>query len=93
MTFVQPKRELTETIGRLVEKRFEGNYQKAFAYFDRAKDGTIDFDELLSLFTEAEWGNVRPRPAWAQSVLAAFDTDDDDAISWIEFECGFTNTE
>jgi Ca2+-binding EF-hand superfamily protein len=91
MTFVRPQRELAETIGDLVGARFPGESHRAFSYFDREIDGTIDFDDLRLLLDESEWGPSQTRTAWDPNLLAAIDTDD--AISWVEFECGLATPE
>ena len=80
------RRELADKVAALVKARFGGDYQSAFRHYDADADGTITRAELKKLLSDAGVGNLLTRSAWAKGIVGELDRNEDDAISWEEFE-------
>lgn len=79
------ERELKTKLTALVNKRFGKNgWSKAFAAFDKDKDGNINSKELASILEEAGVGNVFTRGQWVSGVLSKLDKDKTSKISLAE---------
>jgi len=80
--------ELKNKICQLVKEKFEGDYRKGFAHYDKAdgEDCKIGSSALDQLLTDANVGNWLTRSMWVDGVMKAIDKDKDGAISWEEFE-------
>ena len=88
----QNELELKLKVGKLVDRKFSGDYKKAFEHYDRGGDGGIDRNDLLELLTEAGVGNGMTRGIWATRIIERLDKDGDQAVTWQEFERAFTAT-
>lgn len=80
-------KELQEKVGKLVTKKFGGDYKKAFDYYDSNHDGA-DADEIKKLLEDAGVGNPITRGSWVSKILERMDTNKDGKISWQEFQDG-----
>jgi Ca2+-binding EF-hand superfamily protein len=89
--------ELVTKVKKLVDEKFDGNYQRAFNFYDtdtltsegkikKRPDGKISKDELKRLLADAGVGNVITRGAWADGIIRKLDTNGDRCISWQEFQ-------
>ncbi|MEO8703170.1 MAG: EF-hand domain-containing protein [Kofleriaceae bacterium] len=84
--------ELKAKVGTMVDKRFGGDYRKAFDHYDADRDGGVGKDELVSLLKDAGVGNGITRGAWANGILEKVDTGHDSKIQWTEFQTVFGGT-
>ncbi len=80
------KQELTHKVTKLIQERFGGDYNRAFAHYDTNGDGRIDKAELGRLLEDAGIGNWLTRGAWSSGIIAALDADKDSTISGPEFQ-------
>jgi Ca2+-binding EF-hand superfamily protein len=80
------RQEVADKVAALVKARFGGDYQSAFRHYDGDSDGKITKAELKKLLSDAGVGNLLTRAAWAGGIVGELDKNDDDAISWDEFE-------
>ena len=81
-------KELKTKVGKLVEKKFGGNYRKAFDHYEASGDKGIDKAETKTLLKDSKVGNVFTRGAWANGVLDHFDKNNNRKIEWGEFQAG-----
>ena len=81
--------ELKTKVGKLVTKRFEGDYHKAFDKYDADHDGNMTRDEIIELLDDAGVGNGLTRGMWANGILDKLDMNHDRGVSWSEFESVF----
>ena len=79
---------LKTRITALAQQRFGGDFERMFEHYSRHRqsDERINRDELSELAKDADLGNWATRGAWIDAILARFDTDRDNAISWAEFD-------
>jgi hypothetical protein len=82
--------ELKRKVEALVKKNHEGDYKKAFDFYDHDKDGGVVKSELIQLLEDAEVGNKLTRGTWAKMIIEKLDRDQDTKIQWTEFEQVFT---
>ena len=81
------KKELRDKVAALVKSKFEGDYHKAFDYYDDdIKDGRISKSELVKFRGDAGIGNWMTRGLWADGIISELDTDRDSRVSEAEFE-------
>ncbi len=85
-------RELKAKVGELVDKKFSGDFKKAFDFYDADHDGGINKDEVTALLKDAGVGSGLTRGMWANGILDKLDTSKDTAIQWSEFEAVFKTT-
>ena len=78
--------ELKDKVAALVQSKYGGDFQRAFAQYDSDHDGKISKSELKALLGDAGIGNVFTRSAWVDGIIGELDKNDDAAISWAEFE-------
>ncbi len=79
-------KELKDKVKGLVEKKFGGDYKKAFDSYDANKDGAINAEELGKLLKDAEVGNFVTRNDWVKAIIEKLDNNKDGKIQWSEFE-------
>lgn len=79
--------ELKTKVGALVKSKFGGDYQKAFAHYDKDQSG-VDSGELEKMLKDAKIGNGFTRGIWAGKIIEKMDGNGDGKISWQEFEAG-----
>jgi len=79
-------KELKDKVSKLVNKKFGGDYKKAFDYYDANKDAGVDAAELKKLLEDAGVGNSLTRGAWVKGIMNRLDTNKDGKIQWSEFE-------
>lgn len=60
--------------------------RKLFDHYDADRNGTISKKELTQLLKDIDIGNTFTRGAWVRGILDKVDSDDDQAISWEEFQ-------
>lgn len=93
--------ELADKVQKLVAEKFEGDYQRAFNFYDTdtltadgkiktGPDGKINKEELKRLLSEAHVGNMVTRGTWADQIIEKLDKDHDKCISWQEFQAIMT---
>ena len=80
------RQELITKISQLADHRFGGDARKMFKHYDRNLDNRISMGELISLLGDAGVGYRITRQVWAQAIIDELDSDQDDRISWEEFE-------
>jgi Ca2+-binding EF-hand superfamily protein len=80
------RQELREKATRLVNDRFGGDYDRAWAHYDGDQDGRVNRDELQALLKDAGIGNWLTRGAWTSGIIEALDADADGTISAAEFQ-------
>lgn len=83
------ERELKEKVGRLVNKKFGGDFKAAFTHYDGDQDGAVSKGELVKLLSDAGVGNGLTRGIWASKIIDKLDTTGDSSIQWAEFESVF----
>lgn len=90
MASEKDKQELVTKVTKLVNTKFEGDFHRAFLWYDKSidqrPDGKLNKDELKRLLEDADVGNGFTRGVWAKEIIKAMDTDKDGAISWEEFQ-------
>lgn len=79
-------KELKQKVSALVNKRFGGDYKKAFAHYDGNGDDAIDKGELVALLSEAGVGNSLTRSKWAGKIIERLDSSGDLKVQWSEFD-------
>lgn len=85
-------KELKQKVSGLCQRKFGGDYQKAFNHYDGNHDGAIDADELSALLDDAGVGSFITRGAWVKGILDKLDRNADRKISWGEFQSVFGGT-
>lgn len=75
--------ELKNAVGKLVDRRFEGNFRKCFDHY-AGDDKLISRSELLTFLKDAEVGSALTRGEWVSGVLKELDKDKDGYLSWTE---------
>jgi hypothetical protein len=78
-------RELKQKVSALVERRFAGDYKRAFEHYDADADGGLNKDEIKALLSDAGIGNGLTRGAWVSGILKKLDSNGDAKIEWSEF--------
>ena len=73
-------KEFRDKVTSLVRSRFGGSIDRAFAHYDRNKDGGIDKKELLGFLKDAKIGNWITRGFWAKGILKKLDKNGDGKI-------------
>lgn len=86
------EKELKAKVGALVNKKFGGDFQKAFAHYDKDGDGAVGKSELVELLSDAGVGNGLTRGIWASKIIDKLDSSSDKKIQWLEFESVFKAT-
>lgn len=86
------EKELKQKVAALVDKKFGGDFQKAFSHYDRDSDGGISKGELVELLADAKVANGLTRGIWASRILDRLDASADRKIQWLEFETVFKAT-
>jgi hypothetical protein len=81
--------ELKAKVGALVQKKFGGDYKKAFDHYDTDHDGGVTKSELTQLLSDAGVGNSLTRGTWASRIIEKLDKNGDSKIEWAEFESVF----
>lgn len=81
--------ELKSKVGSLVDKRFGGDYLKAFEHYDSDRDGAVSRAEIVALLEDAGVGNGFTRGMWANGIIDKLDATKDAKIQWPEFEAVF----
>lgn len=82
----ETRSEVIQKVEKYVRGVFQGSYRAAFDDFDYDNDGKIVHVELTALLKAAEVGTRFSRGAYARGVMDALDIDNDEAITWEEFE-------
>lgn len=82
-------RELRDGVSTLVGIRFGGDYQAAFAHYDRNQCRQIDREGFVTLLADAAVGSRWTRPGWAAAVFVATGRNGEGLISWPEFAALF----
>lgn len=67
------ERELVDKVGRLVERRFGGSMDRAFAHY-AGRDNLVSKSELMRLLEDAGIGNFLTRGLWADGIIEKFDS-------------------
>ena len=78
------KEKILEKIRILITNHFE-TPEKAFHFFDEDKDGKLKKSEIKKLLNQAEISGFLTGMV-ASELLKGYDKDNDDAISWKEFQ-------
>jgi hypothetical protein len=80
-------KELQDKVTRLVEGKFGGDWDRAFAHYASTKGapGILDRDELMQVLEDAGIGSWVTRGLWADGVIKELDTSRDRSISHEEF--------
>jgi len=82
--------ELVTKIQALMKSRFgatdSGARRSLFEAYDANSDGQICRSELAKLLDDAGVGNAFTRGFWTKGVLARLDSDENETISYEEFE-------
>ncbi len=90
------EQELVGKIQSVLRSRYGGvgadERRSMFGDYDRNGDGFIDADELTSILADAGVGNALTRGFWVKGVITRMDQNDDDQISFDEFEAVIGNT-
>ena len=83
--FTENTQRVKNGVERFVKLRFQGNYQKAFKHYDKAKgsQGSLTKTELESLFKDACKGF---HSRIAEGIIESFDTDKSGTISYQELD-------
>lgn len=88
LTAADQEAMLNDKLRRLVERRFDGDWARAFAHYasvDRQTDA-VTRDELVVALDDAGVGSFLTRGALADRVLDRADRSRDGAISWEELD-------
>lgn len=80
------EKELKTKVKNLVNKKFGGDYKKAFNYYDKDHDNSINSKELEMLLKDADVGNWATRGSWVDAIIEKLDTNKNKKIEWIEFQ-------
>lgn len=80
------ERELKAKITALVNRRYGGDYQKAFEAYDPDGDGSIDKAGLTRFLADAGVGNGLTRGAWVKGIIGKLDGNGDSKIQWTELQ-------
>lgn len=79
------RQEVVEQVTELVNKRYGGDWRRAFDHEDDDGDGKLSTSEICSILARAGVGLRLTRWAVALQIVEAMDADNDDLISWEEF--------
>lgn len=83
----ETRQELIDKIAKLVAGHpHNGDYNKAFAYYDTDGDGLLTINNIKTILGDAKIGNMLTRIGWARGVVDALDQNRDGMLSWAEFE-------
>ena len=78
-------KELTTKIQALLDNKFSGSTETAFAHYDKGNNGTLSYEEVIDVLRDADVGNRFTRGMWASGIIDKLDTDKDGCISKVEF--------
>ncbi|MBI4617877.1 MAG: EF-hand domain-containing protein [Planctomycetes bacterium] len=81
-------RELVTKVFDLVERRYGGDFKKAFDSYDKSGDGAADEGEIKELLKAAGIGNWATRGAWASGIVEKMDKvggNNNGKVEWEEF--------
>ena len=84
--------ELKTKVKALIDKKFGGDFKKAFTHYDADKDDTVSKSELTALLSDAGVGNGLTRGIWASRIIEKLDKSGDRKIGWDEFESVFSGS-
>lgn len=74
------EKEFRSKVARLVKKKFGGDFDKAWAHYDRDKDGAINKKELYPFLKDAGIGNIFSRGFWVGGIMNKLDKNKDGKI-------------
>ena len=67
------EQELADKLGAFVERRFGGDYDKAFEYFDKDNDSKLSKGELSDALEDIGIGNFITRGMWVDGIMEKLD--------------------
>ena len=73
-------------VKRLVDTRFKGDLKRAFAHYDKNKDGGVDHSEMWKFLGDARVGNFITRGFWINGIMKRLDTNKDKKIAFSEMQ-------
>lgn len=84
------RKEVVDKVTALVQRKWAGNFQMAFAAEDTDGDGRISVPELENILVEAGVAYFKIG-AWpyAKAIMEVFDSNGDGFIEWTEFDAIF----
>jgi Ca2+-binding EF-hand superfamily protein len=78
------KEKILKNIEKLMRSKFS-DPREAFDYFDADKDGNLTKSDFKKLLKEAEV-SILIRGLVAELMMQSFDANDDELVSWEEFQ-------
>lgn len=73
--------ELKRGINSLVTRKFGGDFDKAFSYYDFNGDGKLNRDNVSNVLADAGIGNFITRGLWVTGIMTELDTDLDGFVT------------
>ena len=67
------EQELADKLSAFVQDRFGGDYDKAFEYFDKDNDATLNRSELSDALGDIGIGNFITRGMWVDGIMEKLD--------------------
>ena len=67
------EQELADKLSAVVQDRFGGDYDKAFEYFDKDNDATLNRSELSDALGDIGIGNFITRGMWVDGIMEKLD--------------------
>ena len=94
MASEQEKQELKTKVTQLVERKFGGDWDRAFRHYAKksASGSVVDREGVVRVLEDADVGNWFTRSTWAKGVTAELDTSGDGKISLREFRAVFVSS-
>lgn len=80
------RKEIVDKVTAFVNRKYNGDWQKAFDDHDEDGDGALTTSEVTVILAKADIGYRITRWAIAEQIISAMDADADDKVSFAEFK-------